>query len=78
MRVTGNDVGHFVPENTKHQRTVITTFYLLDRYSVPEESCAMVVLSRKKGREKEAGSSTGLLTEVKQNSCLIFKGRVEI
>lgn len=75
MRVTGNDVGHFVPENTKHQRTVITTFYLLDRYSVPEESCAMVVLSRKKGREKEAGSSTGLLTEVKQNSCLIFKGR---
>lgn len=45
---------------------------------MPEESCAMVVLSRKKGREKEAGSSTGLLTEVKQNSCWIFKGRVEI
>ena len=59
MRVTGNDVGHFVPENTKHQRTVITTFYLLDRYSVPEESCAMVVLSRKKGREKEAAAERG-------------------
>lgn len=54
MRVTGKGVSHFVPENTKCLRTVIVMFNLLDRYSVPEESCEMVVLSR----EKEAGSST--------------------
>lgn len=54
MRVTGKGVSHFVSENTKCQRTVIVMFYLLDRYSVPEESCEMVVLSRKK-RKKEGG-----------------------